>query len=76
MRPKASREQLLEDVEAFLAKTGMYASYLGRDAVNDTALVSRLRAGRDVRSETADRVRTFMRTWKKPKAAKRKMARA
>ena len=76
MKAKASREQLLEDVEVFLAKTGMYASYLGRDAVNDTALVSRLRAGRDVRSETADRVRAFMRTWKKPKAAKRKMARA
>lgn len=65
------RDKLLQEIETFLKAHGMYPSYFGRDAINDTALVSRLRAGGDVRLETVDRIRAFMRNHPKP-AKKRK----
>lgn len=62
-----ARQQLLDEIEAFLKKHSMFASYFGRDAINDTALVSRLRAGGTVQLETADRLRAFMRGYKPAK---------
>lgn len=55
-----ARTQLLHDVEAFLKRTNMFASEFGRRVANNTALVTRLRNGLDVRLETADRIRRFM----------------
>ncbi len=62
-----ARKQLLDDIEEFLKRHGMFASYFGRDAINDTALVSRLRAGGTVHLETADRIRAFMRDYRPAK---------
>ena len=55
------REELLRDIEAFLKETRMSATAFGRDAVSDRALMSDLKAGRDLRSATIDRIRAFMR---------------
>ena len=60
----SSTQQLLADIEAFLDAHNMRAAYFGRDAVNDTSLVYRLRKGKTVRLETADRIRAFMATVK------------
>ncbi|MEQ9634632.1 MAG: hypothetical protein RLW68_00960 [Devosia marina] len=61
--------KLLSDVEAFLAKTDMSASYFGKMAANDSNFVARLRNGTTpvrgrevfVRPDTERAVRTFMR---------------
>jgi hypothetical protein len=54
------RDDLLCEIDAFLDRTGMEPSRLGKDAVNDPAFVHRLRAGADVRTRTVDRIRKFM----------------
>lgn len=56
----SGREQLLLEIDAYLAEHGISQTQFGREALNDTAFVSRLRRGTDVRMETADRVRAFM----------------
>lgn len=57
----SSREKLLTEIEGFLTRNAMSASRFGVSILNDTKFVSRLRDGKDVRLETADRVRKFMR---------------
>ncbi len=56
----SSREQLLSEIEAFIAANRMPASVFGLAAVSDRGFVGRLLKGGDVRLETADRVREFM----------------
>jgi len=55
-----ARAQLLSDIEEFLRRNNMFATEFGRRVANNTALVTRLRSGLDVRLETADRIRKFM----------------
>lgn len=62
-----AREQLLADIEAFIARHAMYPTTFGRLAANDTALVSRLRNGATVRLDTAERLRRFMSEYRPPK---------
>jgi hypothetical protein len=62
------REQLLGEIEEFLTRHGMSASRFGRLAANDTALVSRMRAGTAVRIDTADRLRQFMAEYRPPRS--------
>lgn len=57
-------KQLLEEIEAFLSKTGMNATEFGIRSKNDRALVIRLRQGKDVRSGTASELRRFMETYR------------
>ena len=53
--------KLCRSVEAFLDRRGMSASRFGREAVNDPSFVPRrLRDGRRVKLNTADRARGFM----------------
>lgn len=55
-----SREILLSEVEAFLARSGMPPTAFGELLMNDRHLVRRLRSGRDVTLSTADRIRQFI----------------
>jgi len=68
----------LAEIEAFLSETGMFPSHFGRDATNDTSLVTRLRRGSDVTLSTAQRVRSFMAEYRKAhgKPAKRPPSKA
>src|SRR5262245_3078906 len=54
------RTELLSEIEAFLAETGMAATKLGLSAVNDSHLVKRLRQGSSVTLKTADRLRAYL----------------
>ena len=54
------KSELLSEIEAFLAATGMAATALGREAVNDSHLVARLRKGTSVTLKTADKVRAYL----------------
>lgn len=51
---------LLQDVEAYLARTGMAPTALGDGALNDRHFVRQLRAGRRTFRETESKVRAFM----------------
>jgi hypothetical protein len=64
-----AREALLSDIDAFLARHGMPDSRFGRDAVNDSHLLRRMRAGGDVTLGTADRLRAFMASHETPPPA-------
>lgn len=56
-----NRDQFLRRVESFLKKTGMRATAFGREAMGDTAFVSRLRTGdRETREATQNRALAFM----------------
>ena len=51
---------LLDDIEKFLVRHSMSHYRFGLAALNDKHFVSDLRAGRDIRASTSERVRTFM----------------
>jgi hypothetical protein len=51
---------LLRLIGLYCRDTGMPESTFGRRAINDPALVSTMRNGRELRPRTAHRVREFM----------------
>lgn len=55
-----SPNEFLEEVEAFLAQTGMGETYFGRVSVGNSELVNRLRAGGRCWPETQRKARDFM----------------
>lgn len=54
-------KSLLDDIEAFLAATGMGESYFGKCAAGNSELVARLRNNGRVWPETEAKVRSFIR---------------
>jgi hypothetical protein len=64
------RTALIAQIEAFIAERGIAPTTFGRLAVNDGKFVARIKAGGDLTSRTADRVRAFMQAPKPaPKSA-------
>ncbi len=51
---------LLDEVNSFLERTGMAPARMGKDAIGDPNFVRHLRAGREPRFGTAQRVRDFI----------------
>jgi phosphopantothenoylcysteine decarboxylase/phosphopantothenate--cysteine ligase len=56
----AAGQELLTEIEAFLALTGLTPTKFGIAAVNDGHLVANLRRGNSITLKTADRVRAYM----------------
>lgn len=56
----SSTKQLLADIEAFLSRTGMHETTLGKLVRNDSKMLTSLRAGSSVTLDTADRIRAVM----------------
>lgn len=65
---KRDPQKLLDEIEAFLASTGMNATEFGLRAKGDGFIVGRLRQGKDVRTATASELRRFMETYPRPLA--------
>ena len=74
-RAMTERQKLLAEIEDFIAKSHVAPSKFGVLAMNDSAFVGRLRSGGDVRTETARRVRDFMRDWRPEKPSSETEAR-
>lgn len=55
-------EELLTEIEAFRAKTGMAVTVFGLTAFNDPWFIRDIKAGREPSLRTIDRAREFMRT--------------
>lgn len=56
----AMHNDMLIEINRFLARTGMAPTRLGRLALGDPGFVAGVRAGRKVYGETAAKVRVFM----------------
>jgi hypothetical protein len=54
------QQELLQEIEAFCAETGMAESYFGRLSVGAWTVVQRLREGRSIELKTVDRIRSFI----------------
>ncbi len=57
----SDREKLLEDIEAFLKRTGIGATRFGVEVNGERGLMIRLRGGSDVTLGTAEKIRRYMR---------------
>jgi len=66
------RDELLTDIERFLRTSGMDHTRFGKEALNDPSFVTRLRAGKDVRTGTVDRIRKFIADNCRPLARRRR----
>lgn len=51
---------LLEEILEFIKETKMGPAYFGKKAVNNSELVERLRRGRSIQIDTAEKVRAFI----------------
>ncbi len=60
------RDTLLAEIASFMTRTGMSETALGKRAVREPNILRRLRAGRSVSIDTADRIRAFMASWQPP----------
>ena len=58
-----SAELLLNEISSFCRTVGLAESTFGRAAINDGKLVSRLRNGGRITTDTLDRIRSFMSTY-------------
>lgn len=70
------QEQLLADIERFLADTGMNHYVFSENACRDRHVVRRLRAGTTITLRTADKLRTYMNTFCKTDARERRTVHA
>lgn len=60
---------LINDIDAFCAAHGLTETQFGLASLNDKNFVPQLRAGRDVRLSTLEKVRQFMLTYRPSSAA-------
>lgn len=56
----STRDRFLQDIEMFLARTGMSPTAFGERAMSDRGFVFDLRKGRDIRASAIDRAYAFM----------------
>ena len=63
----SEREKLIEEIDRFVARTGVAESRLGMEAVGNPSFVLRLRKGKRIWLDTADKVRAYMRDYRPPK---------
>ena len=56
-------EQLIQQIEAFLARHGMAPTRFGRDAAKEAALLATLKNGRSLSLARANRIVAFMRQY-------------
>ena len=63
-----AHRQLLSEIELFVELHGMSQTRFGILSVNDAKILKRLRAGMTCTLKTADRLRTFMEAYDKPKS--------
>ena len=60
-----TKDRLLAELLKFCADFGMSESTFGVMAMNDPSLINKMRKGRSVRLDTADRLKEFMADYRK-----------
>lgn len=64
-----TREEILQEIETFLAESGMSAPTFGRRVAQDTKFVGRIRNGSDMTTKMANRVLGFIKEQRQQTAA-------
>ena len=67
---RKSETSLLNEIDDFLSVSNLSATAFGERVMNDRHLVRRLKDGGSVTLKTADKIRTFIKNWKPPKAGR------
>lgn len=62
-----TRDKLLDEINDFMARTGVKEYRIGAAVIGDPSFVLRLRKGRDPKASTVDAVRAFMAGYKPQK---------
>lgn len=62
-------QSLVEEIDAFLSKTGMGVSYFGKRAAKNSELVRRLKSGKRVWPHTEQKIRDFIAANSSPEKA-------
>lgn len=63
-----STQQLLDEIDAFLERSGTAETTFGMKVLNDRGFVSNLRKGRTTTLKTADKVRAYIAEHSAPQA--------
>ena len=69
-----ANQQLLAEIDAYLASSGMAATTFGKRAANNSQVVDRMREGSSVTLKTADRIRQFIRDSQPNRGRRRRAA--
>ncbi len=69
----STRDQVLEEIESFMARHGMSAGDFGIKCMRNPSFVYRLREGHDIRASSIDKVRAFIAARDRPLARRRKV---
>lgn len=65
MVPPMTTQDFLKEIEAFLERHRITPWYLSKHAVNDTSFVYKLRKGKGVTLDKAQKVKQFMRDYER-----------
>ncbi|MBX9659054.1 MAG: hypothetical protein K2X00_10840 [Nitrospiraceae bacterium] len=57
----STKDALLEEIDAFLRKTGISPTRFGEETCNERGLISRLRRGGGLTLDSYDRIKAYMR---------------
>ncbi len=63
-RQKTEREILIEEIESFLAQTGMNPTTFSIESTGERSLMTRVKYGANLKIETVGKIRRFMRDWR------------
>ena len=69
-----ANDKIRAEIKDFLKRTGIGPTRFGVLAVDDKTLMSRLKTGKGVSFETAERIRAFIRGYKPPARPKKRAA--
>lgn len=72
----STREQLIDEIERFLAITGMAPTRFGVEAAGERSLLSRLKGGGDITTDKADKIRAYIKDWRPESPRQRADARS
>ena len=72
----STREQVILEIENFLARSGMAKTAFGLDAIGNAKILDMLRGGMNPRIDTVDQIRTYIRerTAELPRRPKKRAA--
>lgn len=57
---KSTREQVVAEIERFLRDTGISKTRFGLESVGNDLIVDQMRAGKNPRIDTVDKIRSYM----------------
>lgn len=57
------RSELMQEINAFLKRTGMSPTSFGTESIGDRTLMISLRRGRDLKLRTVEKIRAFMQAY-------------